>query len=368
MLVLGAGLAGTLLALELAEGGAQVELAGGPMVSGASGCSYGGVPWWAGADDAFGRLLGAAPAQWSALQDRYGDLGLSSCHLWLHWSAADDPAAVAAARSALATLPQRPPAQHAFTAEELWRAEPLCDGADLAGAVQLPYLQVDPARLQQGAEQALARLGVERSAAVDAAALPQRLEQVDAAVVCAGAFSGSMLQQLGLTPPGQLRFSWAGVLQLERPELSSPIIAMPLLGARRQRELTAGGPPLVLDPGLAPGPAGGLLVGQTSWFDQGLEHPPEPQAEQQRLMAVARQLLPHVAVEAMGRISLHQRAVAYSTDQLPLLGPLQDCSAIHMFTGFSGAFAQVPVLAPLLAGAMLREEWSELNDLGVLCR
>ena len=60
--------------------------------------------------------------------------------------------------------------------------------------------------------------------------------------------------------------------------------------------------------------------------------------------------------------------MAYSTDQLPLLGPLQDCSAIHMFTGFSGAFAQVPVLAPLLAGAMLRGEWSELSDLGVLCR
>jgi len=39
-----------------------------------------------------------------------------------------------------------------------------------------------------------------------------------------------------------------------------------------------------------------------------------------------------------------------------------------MFTGFSGAFAQVPVLAPLLAGAMLRGEWSELSDLGVLCR
>ena len=49
MLLLGAGLSGGLLALALAELGVEVELAGGLLADSATGWSYGGVPWWAGA-------------------------------------------------------------------------------------------------------------------------------------------------------------------------------------------------------------------------------------------------------------------------------------------------------------------------------
>ena len=366
-LVAGGGIGGVLLALHLAEAGAQVELAGGPMSTGATGCSYGGVPWWAVGSNALGQLLATAPSHWHALQDRYGDLGVSSCNLWLHWSELDSTGAVAAARAALDALPQQPQLQH-LSAEELWSAEPLCNGADLGGAIQLPYLRVDPEAFQRGIDQALHRLGVSRLPPLDAAALRQRLEHVDAVVLCAGALTGSLLQQLDLPRPTVLRFSWAGVLQLERPELMSKTIVMPLLGRRRQRELADTGPALVLDPGISPGPAGGILIGQTSWFDQTLEHPPEPKAEQQRLKIAAQRLLPQLPSESLAAARLHQRPVAYSTDQLPLLGPLPECSKLHLFTGFSGAFVQVPVLAPMLAQALLTGDWKPLSCLGVLNR
>ena len=63
MLLLGAGLSGGLLALALAELGVEVELAGGSLADSATGWSYGGVPWWAGAANPFGRVVGhrAAP-------------------------------------------------------------------------------------------------------------------------------------------------------------------------------------------------------------------------------------------------------------------------------------------------------------------
>ena len=98
LLLLGAGLSGGLLALALAELGAEVELAGSSLGDSATGCSYGGVPWWGVGSDELGQLLATAPSHWHALQDRCGDLGVNSCNLWLHWSELDSSAAVAAAR------------------------------------------------------------------------------------------------------------------------------------------------------------------------------------------------------------------------------------------------------------------------------
>ena len=76
VLLLGAGLAGGLLALALAHRGARVTLAGEPAAAlGATAISYGGVPWWGGDADPLGRLQVAAPAAWRALEARHGDLG-----------------------------------------------------------------------------------------------------------------------------------------------------------------------------------------------------------------------------------------------------------------------------------------------------
>ena len=108
MLLLGAGLSGGLLALALAELGVEVELAGGSLADSATGCSYGGVPWWAGAANPLGELLATAPRRWDQLQQRHGDLGLRPAQLWLHWSEQAPQQAVAKVQQALAGLPQQP--------------------------------------------------------------------------------------------------------------------------------------------------------------------------------------------------------------------------------------------------------------------
>ena len=85
MLLLGAGLSGGLLALALAELGVEVELAGGSLADSATGSSYGGVPWWAGAANPWDSYW-PPHRRWDQLQQRHGDLGLRPAELWLHWS------------------------------------------------------------------------------------------------------------------------------------------------------------------------------------------------------------------------------------------------------------------------------------------
>jgi glycine/D-amino acid oxidase-like deaminating enzyme len=50
---------------------------------------------------------------------------------------------------------------------------------------------------------------------------------------------------------------------------------------------------------------------------------------------------------------LRQAAVAFSSTGVPLVGPVPGSRGLWVFTGFSAGFSQVPVLAPLLAQALV---------------
>jgi len=363
LLVVGAGLAGGLLALEAAALGARVTLvAGAPM---ATAISYGGVPWWAGADDRLGLLQATAPGRWRALEACHGPLGHGPAELWLHWPQGQDPSQ---ALAGLAALPHGPEFQ--WLEPQQWRREaPLLAEAAVGGFVALPYGRVDPFAFQLGLDRALDRLGVSRGG--------QRLERLISShgqvlggvcpkgqqllagqtVLCAGAASGALLLPLGVELP-LLSFSWAAVLALAGLGLGGPRILMPLQGKRALRELQ-GGPDLVCDPGLAPW-GEGLLLGQTSVFAGALAlNPGLPPAEaplRRGLEAAAAQLLPTLSPRQLDQAPLLQQPVAYSRDGRPLVGPLASLPGLAVFTGFAGPFALAPVLAPLLARALLGGE------------
>jgi len=176
-------------------------------------------------------------------------------------------------------------------------------------------------------------------------------------VLCAGAASGALLAPWGVELP-LLSFRWAAVLALAGLDLGGPRILMPLQGKRAPRELQ-GGPDLVCDPGLAPW-GEGLLLGQTSVFAGGLAlNPGLPPAEaplRRGLEAAAAQLLPTLSPRQLDQALLLQQPVAYSRDGRPLVGPLAQLPGLAVFTGFAGPFALAPVLAPLLARALLGGE------------
>ena len=72
--------------------------------------------------------------------------------------------------------------------------------------------------------------------------------------------------------------------------------------------------------------------------------------------------------DSHGPLRLQQQPVAYSRDQQPLLGPLPGCSNLSLFTGFGGPFALVPTVTPLMAQALVTNDWSQIKGLGLLCR
>jgi glycine/D-amino acid oxidase-like deaminating enzyme len=152
--------------------------------------------------------------------------------------------------------------------------------------------------------------------------------------------------------PPQLRCSWAGVL--DHPGLGAERITLPRQLQRPLLERRAGQlaqADWVVDAGLAPWGTAALL-GQISWVapaDGPCSGPPDPALLQgwllQGLAACGepwRQALAQAG-------TYHQVPVAFSSSGLPLVGPVAEAPDLWVFSGFSGAFAQVPVLAPLLA-------------------
>ena len=335
--VIGGGLAGSLLALALRERGLEVLLidpgprAGAPTPphggeepqAAATALSYGAVAAWAAPPTALGRLMRQAPRCWEQLQRRHGDLGWRRRGLRLH-------------------------------------------GRRGAGAflrlVTLPCAQVEAARFAAASTGVLAEAGVGRLRAAVRGLSHQgeqwRLQLADGGAAAATAVvlaAGAGCRHLWPALDGRLLVSWAGVLELERwpPGYRRGRLLLPARFTRLDLERRA---PLlaeqswVVDAGLVPW-GDTALLGQISVVAAGgaAGPPPPPQAMEQRLRRALEPFDPALA-RAAGRY--RQVPVAFCSHGLPLLGPVAGAPGLWQFTGFSAAFAQVPVLAPLQAGAI----------------
>ena len=327
IVVVGAGLAGSLLALALVRRGLAVTLAGPPVGFTATGLSYAG-------------MLGCGPARhWRRLEARHGPLGWCRAGLVLHgW-----PAPLDAAPLALQALLTRP----------------------------LPFSRVDVVALNGRLPQALAQAGVERRPqpvrSLAAGATGWRLHLADGAhlaaeevVLAAGAGCRALWPDL----PGRFRHSWAGILLLER----NPGGNVWLEQARRGRIVQPRAwrrPGLereaedvreerwIVDAGVAPWGEGVLLGQITRIGPEPLAWPPPDAA---RMEGLLRQGLGRLD-PGLARIEApyHQVPVSFCTDGQPLVGPVQGQQGLWTFAGFSGAFAAVPPWAERLAERLVQK-------------
>ena len=331
VVIVGAGLAGGLLALALRERGEAVTVIDQPEgdSTSATAISYGALPGWPLTATPLGRLAAGAASRWRQLQRRHGELGWRPRRLRLHSSASSSA---------------------------------------LAGLWPLPFSQVDTAVLSRRWPALLAAAGVERLVAqVQALQGPEaggpwrlQLRPADGAptwmaaervVLAAGAACRSLWPAL----PSRLRSSWAAVLELPTypAALGPPRAWLPSRFTRvalEQRAAQLQQPERALDAGLVPY-GNGALLGQLSWVGPGLELGPTPAAaeaeaclrEQLGLDAWGAWLAP-----LPGRLRL--AAVAFCLGGAPLVGPVPGAPpGLSVFSGFSAGFSQAPVLAPLLA-------------------
>lgn len=349
VVIVGAGLAGGLLALALRELGASVTVVDAPAINGlcsASELSYGALAGWPLAPTPLARLAAGASKRWRLLQDRHGGLGWRPCRLRLHGAAAG------------------------------WRP--------LSAWWPLPFAQVDSAVLAARLPLVLAAAGVSCKTGRVERLEPQagagwELTLSDGSSLPAAQLvlaAGAHCRQLWPALPQRLRSSWAAALQLASfpAPLGRAAAWLPLSFGRVALERRAAGlsqPEWLVDGGLVPR-AEGALLGQHTLVRPGLELGPEPPP-----LEVERQLRQELAAQAWGAPlaalpgCLRQAAVAFCSEGLPLVGPLAEAPGLWMFTGFSAGFSQVPVLAPLLAqvlvsgGAQAEAATRRLQQLGL---
>jgi len=354
--VIGDGLAGSVLALCLAERGARVRLIGAerPM---ATALSYGALP------------RGAPSRAWRRLERRHGPLGWRPSGLVFHDARGGLPAQLAALTLAVPVplarvdaptwLAARGPALEAAGVHQItgrivglqarpgggWRLEcsPLRPSDT---AVSGSALTADPALT--------AGLALTAGTALTA----------DTVVLAAGASARRLWPAL----PSRLCHSWAGVLHLETLAAAKGAADRWLDQARRGRIVqprhwrrpaleaacaTSPEPLWIVDAGLAPR-GEGVVVGQISLIPPAgaqaaggvsLE-PPDPPWMEARLREGLGLLDPQLAaVEAPYR----QVPVSFCLDGQPLAGPVAEAPGLWVFAGFSAAFSRVPLQAEQLA-------------------
>lgn len=322
--IVGGGLAGGVLALALRERTVPVLLidAGEPS---ATAFSYGVVPGFPLDPSPLARLAAGAGGRWRQLQHRHGDLG--------------------------------------------WRP---------SRRLPLPLSQVDTTRLVERLGAVLEAAGVRRLQARVQAVAPDaggwRLtlaagEPIVLPQLVLAAGAGTLVLRPELAPT--LAESWAGVLALPAAANGAPYpLRLPSRFRRLAVEARAAAlrqPEWVVDGGLVPWGCGGLL-GQLSWFAPGAmatEGPPPALAEGWLRQALA-SADPALADLAAAPAAYHQIPVAFTPDGGPRVGRL--APGLWAFSGFRGAFAQVPVLAPLLAAALAGRDREAQAALAALAR
>lgn len=327
--VIGGGLAGALLALELRQRHVSVALIDEGSARGcATALSYGAVAGWAAPPTPLGRLMQQAPGRWAELQRRVGSLGWRRRWLRLHGEGG---------LRWLGVLPL-----------PCGQVEAACFAAALPGVLERAGVQRQHGRVErldrvQPDGGAGWRLQLAGGDAMQAEAM-----QAEAVVLAAGARSRELWPSLSES----LWVSWAGVVELERWPTTYRRGQLVLPGSFARLGLERRAPDLeqeqwVVDAGLVPWGETALvgqisLVRPTPWAAD----PPDAALMEQRLRQGLERFAPALA-RAPG--TYRQAPVAFCTDGQPLVGPVPAAPGLWQFTGFSAAFAQVPALAPGLA-------------------
>ena len=346
--MVGSGLAGSLLALALAHRGIAVRLVG-PQKPAATGLSYG----------ALGR---SALGPWRVLERRHGPLGCRSCGLSIHG------------------LPWLPPGLPPALQSALSPALPFArvDGDTLAAALPEALARCGVVRDPRLVERIEARVGggwrlIHPAGPPQAASAAPAAEDIpadattsaDAVVLAAGVGCRHLWPDL----PQSLRFSWAGVIEVESEALArsgatSLWVARGLRGgivrpwhlerpALEGRAAALNAPEWTVDTGLAPR-GERILLGQITLVDPRLDpaSPPDAAWMEGRLRQGLAGLDPALA-QLPGKY--RQVAVPYCLDGEPLVGGIQGAPGLWVFTGFRGAFTTVPPLAERLAEQLAQE-------------
>ncbi|MEH1783797.1 MAG: FAD-dependent oxidoreductase [Nostoc sp.] len=357
-IVVGGGIAGAALAYELAKSGFSVLLLEQYSTSqNATRYSYGGLAYWSSSTPLTRLLCEEAIALYHILaQELDADIQFRELDLLLTISADSDPEVTAALYNHFAIPPRL------LSVQEACELEPLLNREAISGALTVKHGHIHPEKTAQAYIQAFERAGGEMQIFQVLQVLQDGVKTTTATfhsakvVICAGGLSRQLLKSAGI--PIKLYFTHTEIIETPPLDIRLRTLVMPANVQRFQLEAESTqvdalwdelGNELVapiLDVGAIQFQDGSIRIGQISRAIADPHVKVNSEVSEKWLRRSVGQILP--TLENLSGTWYHC-LVAFSSNQLPLIGAIPGFESIHVFSGFSNPLVLIPPLAKRFA-------------------
>ncbi|MEH2352620.1 NAD(P)/FAD-dependent oxidoreductase [Nostoc sp.] len=364
-IVVGAGITGAALAYELAKTGFSVLLLEQhSRPQNATRYSYGGLAYWSGTTPLTRLLCEEAIARYHILsQELDADIQFRELDLLLTISAHNNPEATAASYNDCAIPPCL------LSVQEACELEPQLNREAISGALTVKHGHIHPEKTAQAYIQAFERAGGEMQITQVLQVLQDGVQTTTATfhsanvVVCAGGLSRQLLKSAGVSI--KLYFTHAEIIETPAVDVSLRTLVMPANQQRFQLEAEStqvdelwdelGNElvPPILDVGAIQFQDGSIRIGQISRAIADPQAKVNSDVNEQWLRKSVGQILP--ALENLPGTWYHC-LVAFSSNQLPLIGAIPGLEGVHVFSGFSNPLVLIPPLAKRFANFATGQE------------
>ncbi|RCJ31314.1 FAD-dependent oxidoreductase [Nostoc minutum NIES-26] len=357
-IVVGGGITGAALSYELAKKGfAVLLLEQHATPQNATRYSYGGLAYWSGTTPLTRQLCQEAIARYQILsQELDADIQFREVDLLLTISANSDPEATAASYTRFAIPPRL------LNVQEACELEPLLNREVISGALTVKHGHIHPEKTAKSYIQAFQRAGGEMQIAQVLQVLQNGVKTTTTnyysanVVICAGGLSRQLLQLSGISI--KLYFTHAEIIETSPVDLHLHTLVMPANLQRFQLEAEStqvdelwnesGNQPVppILDAGAIQFQDGSLRLGQISRVLTDPDAKVNSEESENWLRKSVGKVLP-VLENLPG--TWHHCLVAFSSNNLPLIGAIPGFDNLHIFSGFSNPLVIVPPLAERFA-------------------
>jgi glycine/D-amino acid oxidase-like deaminating enzyme len=364
-IVIGGGITGISLSYELQKAGFSVLLVEEhQQLKGSSSLGYGGISYWAATTALTRQLSQEGIARQRELSDELGlDTEFREIDLLLTIEPEADPIAVLAQYEDCMIAPKL------LTAQEAADREPLLNQTGIGGALLFPHAHINLDSFVTAHSQAFQKLGGEiiytkvenllvKGDRVKGVATKQGELYSDQVVVCAGGLSRALLKKSGIK--ARIYFTHAEAIETESVDFKLRSMVMPANSKRDELESAttkddqdaiwdiAGKEilPPSIDAGAIQFLNGRIRFGQLSRLLTDAYAAIDPSQSEADIRASVGKILPKIAeLKGVWRNCL----VAFSSDNLPLVGSLDGYENLHLFSGFTSPTVYVPTLSKRFA-------------------
>ena len=360
-IVIGGGITGISLSYELQKAGFSVLLIEQhQQLQGGSSLGYGGISYWAGTTALTQQLCQEGITRQRELSHELGmDTEFREIDLLLTLEPDADPEAILAQYANCMISPTL------LNAQEACDREPQLSVNGIGGALLLPHAHINLNCFVKAHQQAIQKLGGEiiytkvnqiliEGDRVPGVTTEQGEFRSDRVVVCAGGLSRALLKASGLH--ARIYYTHAEAIDTEPVDMELRSMVMPadtkryeLEGATKDIDQDAiwdvAGHELLppsIDAGAIQYCDRRIRFGQLSRVLTDPYAAINPIESEASIRAYVSKVLPQIG-ELKGK--WRNCLVAFSSDNLPLVGSLKECENLHLFSGFTSPTVYVPTLS-----------------------